>query len=232
MAIIKHRSRTSANGSHAFLGKTPTPQQKIAHQANKMGLPGIPKMQGTGVNIYDTVLVTDSTTRQTLNFFNNTTSKSKTFSNWQAATFQAGETLAVTHMWLFWLKLSSANLTDATTITGIDILANSGTLGLTMGILNLSVANAVVLKNYNAFELMPQFNPEITGVTASWQTGTGTQYMTGTSRIRLRSNPVVTPNVAIQCTYEIPAISGSATNAAVMCVLGREGSIFNPQGTV
>lgn len=231
----KHALQRRGHGAPATLppGVSWTQKQKLARQANKVGVPGISAQQPATVNIFDTVVVATSANRQTLTFFSNAQGKSKNFTNWANQTYYAGESLLCTHIWFTAYTVSSSNLTaDTTTITSIpDNLANSGAPGLALGILNFNIGNTTVIKNFNTFELIPAFNPAATGLAATEAVAGGTNYVTGASKIRLEANPAIVPNIQISATLDIPPVTLSGT-WVVSCYIGRTGTIYNPGGTM
>jgi hypothetical protein len=224
-----------------------TAQAKLAYIAEKLGLPGIKGMQGSTRNLYDTVLLsTAATTRQTLNFFSAANNKSRNFSNFQALKLGAGEAMVFEQVQFFLLTLSAANLAlDATTISSIvplsQVNATPVTLkeGLQLGIMNLSIANSTVVKDFVINETNPNFNPKTTGIAlGTLQTGATFDTMVfpeeniGQNTIYLESPPVLPPDQGFQLTLELPPIGTVTGSLAIACVVGRFGSIFSAKTTL
>src|ERR1700754_4825835 len=99
--VIRRRS----NGTS---GRTPTKSQKLIHVADKLGLTGIKEMQGSSLNIVDTVPLVANATRQTLTFFNNCSQKSKNFSNFQNGKLPAGGSFAMEYVTFIYMVLTTA----------------------------------------------------------------------------------------------------------------------------
>lgn len=233
MTQVARRPQQAAN-----VGVSPTNAQKLIYIASKLGLGGIKDMQGASFNIFDTVLLSAGTGRQVLPFFANTSNKSRTFSNLQQGTLQAGETMLLEELSFVLLTLSGTDLTsDATTITNAQPLtmAPAATLankfGTTLGLLNITIANQRVVKDYNTYEQDPAFNPRTTGI-ASFDTSVATNVRMGESKIFLESGPVLPPNQKINVTLEISATGAVLANSAIMCIGGRFGSIFSGKTTL
>lgn len=215
------------------LGVKPTKAQKLIYIANALGLPGIAEMQGSSFNVFDTVLVGTGATRQTLSFFNATSTKSRSFSNLQTGTLQAGEAMIAEEISFIALTLSGSDLTsDATAISNAVPIQTVSATGLpnkpavTLGLLNFTIANSKVVKDYNTYEQDPAFNPRTTGIT-TYDTATATIVRLGESKIYLEAPPVIPPNQKINITLEIGATGTIPANTAIMCIVGRFGSIFS-----
>lgn len=215
------------------IGVSPTPSQKLIYIANKLKLNGIADMQGTTFNIFDTVPITTNTGRQTLNFFSNTSNKSRNFSNLQQGTLQAGEAMLAEEVSFIVLELSGTDLSsDATAITNAypvqsapnGIIPNQA--GLVLGMFNLVVANSRVIKDANTFEMDPAYNPRTTGM-AVYDTTTATNVRIGESKLYTESSPVIPPNQKITLSWEIGPTGTVAANTHIMCIVGRFGSIFS-----
>lgn len=216
----------------ALIGKTPTVAQKIGNVSNKFGIPGINQQQGSALNIFDTVLVTTNANRQTLTFFQDSNTKSRTFSNWQSLEFKAGETLAVEYLIVELLQLSAADLTTQTT-TITDSVPVGKTLvstQLAYGLMSLKIANSTTVKDFQMKGLLPYFNKANTGL-AVRDTATATQQIVGRSILELPVAQVIPPNQGIALTIEIPPITTGAGNWAVQVTLGEQGSIFSAKNT-
>jgi hypothetical protein len=70
-------------------------------------------------------------------------------------------------------------------------------------LVNISIANSTVVKDYNAFEMIPGFNPKTTGI-ALYDSATATNRTVGPNRIPLESPPVLPPNQGISISLEVP----------------------------
>jgi len=226
-------------------GINPTASQKLQYVANKLGLQGISKMQGSTVNLFDTVLLPSSlTSRQTLSFFVNAGNKSRNFSNFQNGQLNAGEAMVIETVSFFLVNLSATNLSiDSTTINQmIPISQASANLvslkaSLTLGIMNLTIANSRVVKDYNTFEQNVSYNPKTSGIALgsvldSADTATFPQEAIGNNTISLEAPPVLPPNQKIELTLELPPVGTVTGNIGVMCVIGRFGSIFASRTTL
>lgn len=220
------------------LGVTPTASQKLQYIADKLGLNGIAGMQGASVNIMDTVALAAGTGRQTLNFFSNTSNKSRSFSNLQSGSLNSGESMVVEEVSFLLLTLSGTDLTsDATSISSMTpiTMAPAATFAnkfaFVTGLMNITIANQKVVKDNLIFEQDPVFNPRTTGI-AVLDTATATNTRFGESKIYLESPPVLPPNQKISVSVEFGVTGAVAANMAIMCVLGRFGSIFASKTTL
>jgi hypothetical protein len=220
------------------IGVTPSKAQKLKYIADNLGLPGIADMQGSTVNIYDTVAISTGTGRQVLNFFANTSNKSRTFSNFQTGTLNAGEAMISEEIAFIALTASGPDLTsDSTAITVAGPVQAVSATGLpnkpsvTLGLMNFTIANRKVVKDLNTFEQDPAFNPRSTGV-AVFDTATATIVRFGESKIYLEAPPVIPPNQKIQLTLEISPTGTIPANSFIMCVIGRFGSIFSSKSNL
>jgi hypothetical protein len=220
------------------IGVTPTNAQKLAYIAKGLGLHGITGMQGTTFTIFDTVLLQTSTQRQVLNFFANTSNKSRNFSNLQAGVLNAGEALLCEEVAFIALELTNSDLTsDANAILNAyqiqaspnGSIPNQG--ALTTGMLNLTIANSKVQKDVSTYEQDPSFNPRTTGITVA-DTSVITNVRLGESKVYLEAPPVLPPNQKISLTWEIGPTGAVLANVAIMCVIGRFGSIFAAKQTL
>jgi hypothetical protein len=231
--------------SSGSLGVSPTQQQKLAYIADKLGLPGIKGMQGSTVNLVDTIAIgTMAATRQTLNFFANSNGKSRNFSNFQNGMLGAGEAMVIERVNFFLVTMSATNLTlDATTITDIkplsmlNVAEGSFTLpgGLKVGLMNITIANQKVVKDYSIFESDPNFNPQTSGIgiaTHTTATATTLDGPVGYNGIVLESPPVLPPNQKFTVSLEVGPVGTAAANLGIMCVVGRFGSIFSAKTTL
>jgi len=234
------RRRTPSN----MIGKTPTNSQKLVYVANKLGLSGIAGMQGSTVNIVDTVIINSGATkRQTINFFENTQNKSRNFSNFQNGSLSSGEALVMEDMKLFVVQLSSDDLTsDATRIINIFPLSNvdpsqmSDVKALGLSLMSISIANSTVVKDYQINESNPWLNPKNTGIAQGFVERAGSlahmSGFVGNSDICLESPPVLPPNQKLKVTLEIPPLTGGNPFLAIMCVVGKFGSIYSAKTTL
>jgi hypothetical protein len=238
--MIRRKKRTPNN-----IGAVPTQSQKLVYVSNKLGLTGIKDMQGSTVNLFDTVILsTNAAQRQTLNFFSNTQNKSRNFSNFQNGTLGAGEAMTFESMTFYLVQLSATNLTlDATTITGIIPLSQvppavvSLYPSLMQGLVNIQIANSTVVKDLLTFEQNPSFNPKTTGIAQ----GAGINstdaldlipYTVGPNTIPLESPAVLPPNQKFSLTLEVPPVGTVTGSVGIVCVLGRFGSIFAAKTTL
>ena len=221
------------------LGKKPTNSQKLLYISQSLGI-DLSEMQGSTMNIVDTVPLTYSTNRQTFEFFINAQGKTRTFSNFQTGNLNAGEAMVMEEIKFFMLQLSQASLTDPT--TSIISMAPIGNFNFSLmssydsfqaGLMSITIANKQVVKDYQINDSNPNVNKKTTGVSPSvGLTDAGTQtYLLnrpmGQSAIELEAPPVLPPNQKLKVTLEIPPVSAGNTNMALMCVIGRFGSIFS-----
>jgi hypothetical protein len=229
------------------IGKVPTPSQKLIYVADKLKLGGLAGMQGSTVNLFDTALLsTAATTRQTLTFFSNSNGKSRNFSNFQNGQLNAGEAMVIESISFFLVTLSASNLAlDATTISTmypisqVDAAPVSLKEALMLGLLNITIANSRVVKDYFCFEQNPSYNPKTTGIALGEALAGDTepvaifpQEVVGQNTIMLESPPVLPPNQKLEITLEMPPIGTVTGNMAMMCVIGRFGSIFAAKTTL
>jgi hypothetical protein len=215
------------------LGVSPTNSQKLQYIASKLGLSGIKDMQGSTLTIFDTVLLATGTGRQTLNFFSQTSNKSRNFSNFQTGVLNAGEAMIVEEVSFIAVTLTNSDLTsdanailDAVPIQAIPNTIVPNQAALTTGMINITIANSKVQKDVSTFEIDPTFNPRTTGITVA-DTATATLVRLGESKVYLEAPPVLPPNQKIVLSYEFGPTGTVAANVAIMCVLGRFGSIFS-----
>ncbi|MDW8347128.1 MAG: hypothetical protein RML94_09250 [Bacteroidia bacterium] len=227
-----------------MLGVNPTPREKLLYISRQLGL-DLSKMQGTSFNLFDTVLIQNSSSsRQKMSFFTNTTNKSRNFTNFQNGTLQAGEAMIIEEISFVVLQLSSSNLSsDATNVVRVwnfstaqyaGFLTNGSALSASM--MNLSIANSVVIKNYNIIETNPMYNNRTTGINSvGVYNGNGVsigESVIGNCVIKTESSPVLPMNQKLEVELEIPPVSVTSGNAAIMCVIGRFGCIFKARTTL
>lgn|SRR6478752_456621 len=229
--------RAGAQRQNNNVGVAPTAAQKLIQIAKKLNLPGIEGMQGSTLTIFDTVLLSTNTGRQTLNFFQNTQNKSANFSNFQTGNLKAGEAMIIEEFTLLVLTLSGTDLTsDATAITAVrpitqvpaTVIANPC---FVTGQFSVNIANQVVQKNVIGIETDPAFNSKTSGI-ATLDTATATNTRIGNGKIYLESGPVLPPNQSLLIPYSIGPTGTVAANTAVMLVAGRFGSIFASKTTL
>jgi hypothetical protein len=218
-------------------GKEPTVAQKIINTSRKFGLNGIQNQQGSAVNIYDTINIVTSANPQTLNFFRNTSPKSKTFSNWQTGQLQAGETLGVEYIYLSLLSLSNPDLgLNTAAILDSEMIgekAYSKTIAYAQS--ELKIANVTTWKEYQLIEALPQFNPDTQGIAAYLGDPTvpgNVQTIVGRSAVKAPTVPVIPPNQGIEFIITIPPITIPSGNWALMVTLGRQGSIYSAKNAL
>jgi hypothetical protein len=211
-------------------GKEPTTAQKLINTSKKLGIGGMQNMQGSAVNIYDSVSIITSATPQVLTFFKNTSNKAKTFTNWQNNEFKAGESLGAKYFNIHIIQLSAASLTDsATAITNFFPVGKSiATSVIAYGNMQFKIANVTIFKDYQLTELIPSFNANAQGIAAYDLTAAGVApVIVGRSLIEMDTVPVIPPNQGIELTVEIPPITLPVGNFALMVTIGRQGSIFS-----
>lgn len=238
--MAKIRTRQKVNNSQ--LGRKPTNSQKLIYVSDALGIPGIASMQGTTFNLYDTVILPTSNVRQTLNFFQTTSNKSKNFTNFQSGVLSAGEALVVEEVKFFLVNLTNTDLTsDAnaftsrftfSSVTGaVGILTNP--FALTFSNFSLSIANSQVIKEYQISETLPDMNPATSGVSNAEITAGAAntlapeQAIHGNNIIRTEAPPVIPPNQKIQLSLNIPPVGTVTGSVAIMCVIGKFGSIYS-----
>jgi len=228
------------------LGVAPTNSQKLIYIANKLGLTGIAGMQGSTVNIFDTVNISTNAARQNLQFFAQTSNKSKTFSNLQNGSLNAGEAMIIENVKFMLLLTTNTDLnSDANAIINaweLSAIPDTGRIvnrpALSLGIMNISIANSVVVKDYQINETISAFNRKTTGIApAELVDGAGTTLVPfnavhGPSAITMEAPPVLPPNQKILVGLDIPPLGTVTGNLAVMCILGDFGSIFAAKTTL
>lgn len=233
--IIRKKSQTPSQ-----LGIKPTKQQKLQHITNKLGLPGISDMQGSSVNIVDTIVLAANTTgRTTLNFFQQTQNKSSNFSNFQAGILTGGESLICEQISFTLLKLSASDLTQDSTniITMYPLSQDSGNIvnfpaALFSAQMSITIANSQVVKKYQIIESNPCYNPLTSGMTGG-DILNGTPAVVdqrgifGQCAVFMQAPPVLPPNQRIVLSLEIPPIGAITGTMALMCTVGKFGSIFS-----
>jgi hypothetical protein len=235
--------------SGGALGVTPTNSQKLIYVSDKLGLQGIKGMQGSTVNIFDTVLLATNTGVTNVPFFSTTSNKSQNFTNFQNGTLPAGETLIIERVAYFLATLSGIDLTsDATQITDITPLSEMTTTngGFTipgafkMMQMAVVIANQTVVKSFLCHEVNPAFNPQTNGVSRQVYTistaalpATTTDYgLSGQNSIIMEAPPVLPPNQKITIPVRIPPVGTMTGTKALICVAGRFGSIFASKTTL
>lgn len=229
-----------------MLGKQPTNSQKLIYIASKLGLNGIKDMQGSTVNIFDTVSLVGGSLPTVLEFFSNTANKARSFSNFQNGSLNSGETLVMEEIKFYLIVTNNSNLSDpATVITAIHQLsARMGSImpnaeGLQMAQMSISIANQTVVKDYMICETNPSLNPATSGIAnqllpnalvpASTEESL---FFVGNSIIRLEAPPVLPPNQKLKVSLEIPALGGGSAQLAIVCVIGKFGSIYASKTTL
>jgi hypothetical protein len=234
MLRVRKPSISNFQQMMSTFGKNPTESQKIVATTRKFGLGGMANQQGSAVNIYDTVNVATSANPQVLTFFDNTSNKVKTFTNWQQGEFKAGETLATKFIYVHIVQLLNASLTDNanTIINYFPVGKTKATSIVAYGNAEFKIANTTVFKEYQLLELLPTFNPGNQGLSAYDEAAElANPVIIGRSVIELDTVPVIIPNQAVKFTLQIPPITLPAGNFAVMVSLGRSGSIFAAKNT-
>jgi hypothetical protein len=241
------RKLTAPQGANkpSNIGRTPTNAQKLIYIANKLGLKGISGMQGSSVNLYDTVLLSSVTGRQKLTFFEQTGNKSRNFTNFQNGTLGAGETLIMERVRFFLLQLSGGNdltndaqaVSEMYPISSIESTAVQFEDAFLMGTMNISIANQTVTKDYQIIESNPSYNRKTTGICpAVGLDDAGVPFPLtqthGNNNIEIDAPPVLPPNQKFNITLEIPPVGTISANLAVMCVVGDFGSIFASKTTL
>jgi hypothetical protein len=209
-------------------GINPTIQQKIIQMAkSKYGLDPS-TMQGAAFTIFDTVALATSTNRQTYEFFSAAQGKSLNFSNLVNGTLQAGEFIGVEYLYVAIITTSNSaalNL-DTTSISAVQpLMVNPALLTATA---NLTIANQTWIKNQPLIESHPSFNMDSTGMASIDTTAGVTQTLWGVSRIRLKANPVIPPNMAFKLSIGVGPLTAVA-NTCLWVGLGNTGSIFAPK---
>jgi hypothetical protein len=222
-----------ATMSRGSLGVSPTKQQKLSYIASSLGLSGLTSMQGSTVNIFDTVVLNTNATRQTLTFFNGTQNKSRNFSNFQSGVLNAGEALIIEEVSIFAVNLTGSDLTqDSTAVISITPVAGDSNTGypnkggFVTGLMNLTIANSKVVKDLNTYEMDPAFNPRTTGI-ASFDTSIATNTRMGEAKLYMEAPPVLPPNQKLTLTLEFGPTGTIPANTGIMVVLGRFGCIFS-----
>lgn len=225
------------------IGKAPTNSQKLIYISQKLGLNGIKDMQGSTVNIFDTVMLSPSLLPQVLEFFSNTSNKTRTFSNFQNGSLNSGETLVMEEAKFFVVLLNGTApfLSNAATavleifpFSSIGPALMNFPAGLSMSQMSVSIANQTVIKDYLISEVNPSFNPATSGIATAFAGDTPiiVQKSLGNSIIRLEAPPVLPPNQKLKVTLEIPALGSGVDNIAVVCVIGKFGSIYASKTTL
>ena len=227
-ALARRPQRPMVNPN---FGKEPTVSEKIIRTSSRLGIGGIQNQQGAAVNIFDTVSIATNTATQTLTFFKSAAAKNRTFTNWQAQEFKAGESLGVKYIYVSLVKVSSADFASATnTITDyfpVGRITASSLLAYSMS--SFKIANKVVWKDFQMLELLPYFNTEVRGIAAYDEAAVTGPVVYGRSVITLDAVPVVPPNQGIEFSIDVPPITLPAGTWAVQVNLGRQGSIYNAQ---
>lgn len=250
----RHGSKPAAKPA-ANLGLSPTNAQKLIYIAKKLGLPGIATMQGSTVNLFDTVLLATNASAQIISFFSNASTKPNQFSNFQQGNLRAGEAMIIERLAFFLITINTTALTAASTILDIVPLgslndatsavgAGEATIqfpgSLKMAQCQINIANQVVVKTFNLFEGNPEFNPLTSGVSktliSTAALPASTSGVNGQNVIPLEAPPVLPPNLTLQIDFATAGIgtvtppSGGAV--ALVCVAGRFGSIFASKATL
>ena len=212
----------------SLIGVKPTVVQKMDHVANKLGLPGIAEMQGSTANLFDTKVIEDNANPQTIVFFDNDM-KAKQFSNFKGE-LNAGEMNAMEYLTLYRLTLVSDDLTDKTnTITGIFPFVTIALPQFLHSIFELTIANDTVIKNFQLSETFAPFNPRQCGIA---QQTLAANEIWGPTIVPFEAIPMLPPNNGVQVSIFIPPVTGLPANSAIVCVLGRTGSLFSARTTL
>jgi hypothetical protein len=245
----------TATPAHSNLGKSPTNSQKLIYIANKLGLKGIAKMQGSSFNLFDTVDLTTGASPQVLTFFLNANGKGPQFSNFQQGNLRAGEAMILERV-AFFLVTKVGLLTDPNApisdVVPLGALQDSGSnIGNGSGIIQrpgsiklataqIKIANQTVVKSFNCFEQIPDFNPQTTGISKTLLSTAGlpasTAGVNGNGVIPMEAPPVLPPNLTLEIDLQLGTLGTltppAGTTLAIMCVVGRFGSIFASKTTL
>lgn len=237
--------RTKNKNIQNKIGVAPTTSQKLLYVASKLNL-DISGMQGSSVNLFDTLPLVSTTGRQTLSFFSNSQKKSLNFSNFQNGTLGAGETMVIEKVKFMLLQLSAgADLTnDSTQIINAWPLASLPDTGIVQfrttfkfGTINVVIANTTTTKEYQVNEIDPSLNRMTSGISVA-QVGdaaVGTinvGAILGNNTIILDAPPVVPMNQKFQIQYSFGPLGTLAPNLAIMCTVGDFGSIYAAKTTL
>jgi hypothetical protein len=225
------------------IGVTPTTSQKLLYVASKLGI-DISGMQGSTVNLFDTLNLVTTAGRQTMPFFQNTGSKSSNFSNFQQGTLNAGETLVIekVKIWLLILSAGADLTSDATTIDEaypIAAIPDSGVVSkrfaFQLGTIDVKIANSTVVKEYQVNECNPNFNRMTTGISPSnidvTDSKTSVFGVFGQQAIILDAPPVIPMNQKFQVLYSFGPLGTIAPNLALMMSVGEFGTIYASKTT-
>lgn len=223
--------------------QTPSKSQKLVYVADKLKIPGLADMQGSTTNLYDTVLLASNTNPQVVDFFSNTANKSLNFTNFINGSLKAGEAIVLEEVAIFLVNLTASSLVDATgildikpisEIAGTSIVSNAGSLKV--GSIQIDIANQTVVKQFNLFEMNPEFNPRTGGVSTPVQSTSLAPFTTfgtaGQNKVPLEAPPVLPPNQTLSVKWRIPPIGTLSGTWAAMCVVGRFGSIYASKTTL
>lgn len=234
MAVLRKRRATPARPVQKIPTKANAPSKagKLIYISDKLGLDGIKEMQGSTVNIVDTVALITGADRQVLTFFAQS-GKSRNFSNFQNGSLRAGEAMVIEELAFILLVTTNADLTSNANAILFAMPLSQATAaqlpnfaGINVGsLINMKIANSQIVKDYNAFEMIPSFNPGAAGLT-TLDSATATNRVIGPDKIKLEAPSVLPPNQSISVTLEIPPTGTVPAFTHIMCVAGRFGSIF------
>lgn len=211
---------------NSMIGRKPTNSQKLEYVTGKLGIPGIAGMQGSSVNLFDTVALVTNAGRQTLTFFNQS-SKSRNFSNFQQGKLPSGGSLVLEKVTFIYVLATTATLDDANVILAMTPISGVATalMPINFGLMNIFIANSQVVNDFNIYESNPSWNPNTTGIAAASATPMGA------NSVPLEAPPVLPPDQTLKITLEIPPLTAPAF-AYVTCVVGRFGSLFAAKTTL
>lgn len=230
---MKSFTARAVNAARQNFGIAPSKQDKLAYISAKLGRP-VEEMQGTSRNLFDTQnIALSNAARSTIQFFNNTSKTSQTFSNFQKGQLLSGEALMLEKVTIELLQVTTTDLTsDGNIVTVTGPLAGLSTaLSLTGALMTINIANSNVVIDYLINETLPYNNDNQTGLITNT---TDDIALFGASVIYLEAPPVLTEANRMTVTLSLPPYPslGTSVNCAIRMTVGNFGSIFSPKANI
>ena len=207
--------------------------KKISRVTRNMGVKGIANMQGTTRLIYDSLLLTTTTSNTTLRFFENVNTRKFPFSNINENKLQVGETIA--------MQRFSIAVMERVIATGEIININPlGFFGSTKGLyrsdLSFQIAQDTVVKKVPLQTMYAPFNRNSNFFGSTQFTAGGILVTNEVPQDVFHfDNPIVIPpQIEFVAEWQLPPVTvtppAGSEYYAIMTIEGL-GSLFAPKST-
>lgn len=200
------QAKRGAGGYDALTGQ-PTPQDKLIHVGQKFGDATLKQMQGTTVDIYDSLPLDGRTNYQ---FFKGANARIFPYTNMGAngGTLGAGEGLIAKTVQFFFATITG------TAVTAVSLLSTQ--TNFVMGEYNVKIGNTDVLKQNKVISTIAPYN---------YSAG-----YAGANAKMLETQLAITNWIPIEVTLQ-PAFGVTVADGYVFCVVSGPGAIFAPNTT-